>query len=305
MAIGGVIVSFILGASAAVIFGLAADFSSPIALFTGAIISATSTGITARILRDLGKLGSPEGTTTLAADVIDDVMGILVLTVVLGISLGGFQISQVFLSTGKAVGFWIFLTVAGILAATYISRFAIAFKVVGSAVSIALALALFAGGLAEEFGLATVIGAYSMGLALSNTKLAGVLSRPIDTLHHLFVPVFFVVMGMLVNFQAMGGVIFFGLAIGALAIVGKILGCGLPSLAIGFNLRGAARIGFGMVPRGEVTLIVASIGLTRGIIPEDIFGIAVMVIMITTIITPIILSAVYRKGGEGQRLKAA
>ncbi len=213
IATGGVIVSFALGASAAVVFGLADSFSAPDALFIGAIISATSTGITARILRDLGRLGTPEGTTTLAADVIDDVMGILVLTVVLGITLGGFQVSQAFLSIGKAIGFWIFLTVVAISAAKYISRFAIAFKVVGATVSIALAVALFSSGLAEQFGLATVIGAYSIGLALSNTQLASVLSRPIDTLHHLFVPIFFVVMGMLVNFQAMGGVVYFGLAI--------------------------------------------------------------------------------------------
>jgi Kef-type K+ transport system membrane component KefB len=306
VAIGGMILSFILGASAAVLFGLASSFSAPTALFTGAIIAATSTGITARILRDLGKLGTPEGTTTLAADVIDDVMGILVLTVVLGLTVaGGFQASQVFLNVGKALGFWLALTFIGILTARYIARFIIAFKVVGAAVTISLALALFTSGLAEQFGLATVIGAYSIGLALSNTRLTGILARPIDTLHHVFVPVFFVVMGMLVNFQAMGGAIYIGLAVSAVAILGKVLGSGLPALALGFNLQGATRVGFGMVPRGEVNLIIAVVGLTRGIIPNTIFGIAVMVIMITTILSPIILSRVYRKGGEGQRLKAS
>jgi len=304
IAAGGVVVSFVLGATAAVVFGLASSFSAPGALFTGAILSATSTGVTARMLRDLGKLGTPEGITTLAADVIDDVMGILVLTVVLGISLGGLQVSQVSINIGKAIGVWIGITVIGIFIAKYIARFAIAFKVVGAAISIALAIALFTGGLAEEFGLATVIGAYSIGLALSNTQLANVLARPIDTLHHVFVPIFFVVIGMLVNFQAVGGVVYYGLAISALAIIGKLLGCGIPSLAVGFNFQGSARIGFGLVPRGEVNLIIASIGLTRGIIPQELFGIAVMAVMITIIVTPVILSAVYRRGGEGQRARA-
>jgi Kef-type K+ transport system membrane component KefB len=303
VAFGGIAVCFILGAAAAVFFGLADSLFAPPALFTGAIISATSTGVTARILRDLGKLGTPEGTTTLAADVIDDVMGILVLTVVLGITLGGFQVSQAFLNVGRAMGFWVFLTVAGILAAKYIARFASSFKVAGASLSIALALALFAGGLAEQFGLATVIGAYSIGLALSNTKLAGLLTRPIDTLHHLFVPIFFVIMGMLVNFQAVGAVIYFGLAIAALAIIGKLLGCGLPSLAIGFNFRGSTRIGLGMIPRGEVNLIIASVGLTRGIVSDKIFGIAVVVVMITAIFSPILLSLAYRRSEEGQRVK--
>jgi Kef-type K+ transport system membrane component KefB len=303
VAIGGIAVCFFLGAAAAVFFGLANSLSAPAALFTGAIVSATSTGVTARILRDLGKLGTPEGTTTLAADVIDDVIGILVLTVVLGITLGGFHFSQAFLNVGRAMGFWVFLTVAGILAAKYIARFASSFKVVGATLSIALALALFAGGLAEQFGLATVIGAYSIGLALSNTRLAGLLTRPIDTLHHLFVPIFFVIMGMLVNFQAVGAVIYFGLAIAALAIIGKLLGCGLPSLVIGFNIRGSVRIGLGMIPRGEVNLIIASVGLTRGVVSNKIFGIAVVVVMITTIVSPILLSFAYRRGEEGQRVK--
>jgi Kef-type K+ transport system membrane component KefB len=100
----------------------------------------------------------------------------------------------------------------------------------------------------------------------------------------------------------MGGVALFGLAISALAIVGKLVGCGLPSLGIGFNKWGALRIGFGMVPRGEISLIIAGVGLTRGIIPAEVFGIAVMVIMVTTIITPIVLSFLFKKGGEGSRV---
>jgi Kef-type K+ transport system membrane component KefB len=119
------------------------------------------------------------------------------------------------------------------------------------------------------------------------------------------VPIFFVIMGMLVNFQAIGVVIYFGLAIAALAIIGKLLGCGLPSLVIGFNIRGSARIGLGMIPRGEVNLIIASVGLTRGVVSDKIFGIAVVVVMITTIVSPILLSFAYRRDEEGQRVKVS
>ncbi|MDP2930937.1 MAG: cation:proton antiporter, partial [Chloroflexota bacterium] len=301
VAAGGAVVSFAFGALATMLFGLSNSLLTPVALFVGVIISPTSTGVTARILRDIRKLGAPEGVTTLAADVIDDVIGILTLTVVLGLTTGAFHASAVLGSLGKAVGFWLGLTAIAIVTARFISRFIISFRVMGASIGLALALALLVSGLAEEFGLASVIGAYSIGLALSNTRLAEVLTRPVETLHHVFVPVFFVVSGMLVDFQVMTGVLFFGLAISTLAILAKLLGCGLPALGIGFNRYGALRIGFGMVPRGEITLIVAGIGLTRGLIPADIFGVAVMVIMVTTVVTPVVLTYLYKKGGEGRR----
>jgi Kef-type K+ transport system membrane component KefB len=305
VAVGGLVTSFVLGATAAVMFGLAKSFLAPQALFVGAILGATSTGVTARILRDIGRLGTPEGVTTMAADVIDDVLGILVLTVVLGLTAGGFQASETVFNVGKALAFWLALSAVGIVTAKYVARFIVSFKVVGAALSLSLALAFFTGGLAEAFGLATVIGAYSIGLAIGNTELAGILAKPIDTIHHLLVPVFFVVMGMMVDFTSMGGVVMFGLAISLLAILGKLVGCGIPSLSIGFNRRGALRIGFGMVPRGEVNLIVAGVGLTRGIISSNIFGIAVIVIMVTIVFSPIVLSALYRGEEEGTREQAS
>lgn len=301
IAIGGMLFSFFLGASFAVISGVAQTFLSPSALFAGAIIAPTSTGITARILREIGKLGTPEGVTTMASDVIDDVLGILVLTVVLGITItGAFHPLEVLGSVGKALAFWLSFTFIAILAAKAISRFFLSFKVVGSAIALALAIALFSSGLAEQFGLATVIGAYSIGLALSNTHLAEILAKPIDIIHHVFVPIFFVVMGMLVDFRAVSNVAIFGLVISALAIIGKLFGCGLPSLLVGFNWRGAMRIGFGMVPHGEVTLIIAGVGLTRGVIPPEIFGVAVMVIIVTTVLAPVTLTRIY-KTGQGRR----
>ena len=167
--------------------------------------------------------------------------------------------------------------------------------------ALALAIAFLAAGLAESFGLAMIIGAYSIGLALSNSEIADTLREPMESLYHTLVPIFFVVMGMLVDFRAMEAVLLFGLVISLLAIVGKVFGCGLPALAVGFNQWGAGRIGVGMMPRGEVALIVAGVGLSRGIIQPDLFGVSIMMTFITTVLAPLALVPIFRKGGLGTR----
>jgi len=269
-------------------------------------MTATSVGITARVLSDIHKLDSPEGVTVLAAAVVDDVLGILVLTVVLGISVGdGLSAGGVALIGTKAVGFWLALMVGGILGAPYISRALLAFRGSGSAVALALAIAFLAAGLAESFGLAMIIGAYSIGLALSGTSLAKQIEEPIMSVYHAIVPIFFVVMGMMVDVTTMGTVLIFGVVISLLAILSKVVGSGLPALLSGFNKVGAWRIGIGMLPRGEVALIIAGIGLSHGVIESDIFGVAIMMTVITTLIAPIILVPAFKNGGPGRRVDSS
>lgn len=108
-------------------------------------------------------------------------------------------------------------------------------------------------------------------------------------------------MGMLVNIQAMQGAIIFGLVLSFLAVISKILGCGLSALAVGFNRRGGFRIGIGMLPRGEVALIVAGVGLSAGVINSSEFGVAIMMTIITTLLAPIILVPAFQTGGAGIR----
>ncbi len=302
VAAGGLLLPFILGAVATVLFGFASNLTHPQALFMGAIMAATSVGITARVLSGLGQMDSAEGVTILAAAVLDDVLGILVLTVVVGISEAGhISPSEVALVGIKAFGFWIALTGLGILLSKHISRALGSFKVSGAALTLALALAFLAAGLAESAGLAMIIGAYSIGLALSGTDLARKVEDPLMAVYNAFVPVFFVVMGTLVDIRAMLPVFAFGAAITALAIIGKVVGCGLPSLATGFNRQGAWRIGVGMLPRGEVALIIAGIGLARGVIEQDLFGVAIMMTVVTTVIAPILLVPAFRNGKPGRR----
>jgi Kef-type K+ transport system membrane component KefB len=301
-AMGGVILPFVFGDLATVAFGLAREPLDPVALFMGAIMTATSVGITARVLGDIHKLDTPEGVTILAGAVIDDVLGIIVLAIVVSLGASGdVSLGNLAQVAGKAMGFWIGLMAVGILLSGWISKFLSWFQSSGAAVALALAIAFLAAALAESVGLAMIIGAYSIGLALSNTDIAETLREPMESLYHSLVPIFFVVMGMLVDFHAMAAVLVFGLVISLLAIVGKVFGCGLPALAVGFNRWGAGRIGVGMMPRGEVALIVAGVGLSRGIIQPDIFGVSIMMTFITTVLAPMALVPVFQRGGLGTR----
>lgn len=305
VAVGGVIVPFFFGAWATVLFGLAHSFKDPLAMFMGAIMTATSVGITARVLTDIGKLDTPEGVTILGGAVIDDVLGILVLAIVVSMGQSGaFSLSKLAIIGVKAVGFWLGLTIVGILLSKKISRFLVSFRTGGATVALALAVAFFASALAQMFGLAMIIGAYSIGLALSDSPVAETLVEKLAPVYHALVPVFFVVMGMLVDFRAMSHHLLFALVITGLAIVSKIFGCGIPALGVGFNGRGAMRVGIGMLPRGEVALIVAGVGLAAGVIKSDIFGVAIMMTLVTTILAPIFLVPAFLKGGEGKRKKA-
>ncbi len=300
VASGGVLLPFIFGVVITVAFGLADSFTAPEALFMGAIMTATSVGITVRVLGDLGRLNSPEGITILAAAVLDDVLGILVLTIVVGvIDTGSVSPSAAGVVALKAIGFWAGLTGIGILLSKHISNLLNKFRVAGAGLALALALAFLAAGLAESSGLAMIIGAFSMGLALSGTELAHRLGQSLRGVYFALVPVFFVVMGTMVDVTAMGGVWAFGLVLTALAIVGKVVGCGVPALFTGFNRWGALRIGIGMLPRGEVALIIAGIGIAEGIIEAGLFGVAIMMTVVTTIVAPFVLSRAFRAHVSG------
>ena len=302
VAIGGVILPFTLGAGATVILGYATGFTDPVALFIGAIMTATSVGITARVLSDLNMMGSPEGVTIIGAAVVDDVLGILVLAVVVALAeTGSVSVGDISEVAGKAVGFWIVLTGVMIIGANLITHVLRWFHGAGTALVLALALALLGGGLAETFGLAMIIGAYSVGLGLSGTSLRQIIEENLMGVYHFMVPVFFVVMGMLVDVEAMGGALVFGVVLTVLAIVSKIIGSGAPAMAVGFNTKGAWRVGLGMLPRGEVALIIAGIGLSRGVIEQDVFGVAIMMTVVTTMIAPIFLVPAFKDGKSGRK----
>ena len=302
VALGGVLVPFAFGDVLTVAFGFADGFGDPKALFVGAVLTATSIGITVRVLGDLRQLNSPEGVTVLGAAVLDDVVGILILTIVVGLSDSGeLSATSIGFVALKTFGFWLALTGVGILLSQYISKALLSFKVSGAAVALALALAFLAAGAAESFGLAMIIGAFSIGLALSGTELAKKLEEPLNAVYVALVPIFFVVMGMLVDVTALGGVWAFGLVVTAFAIVGKVGGSGLPALLAGFNRRGALRIGIAMMPRGEVALIMAGVGISAGVLGSDLYGVSIIMTLITTAVAPPLLAVAFRGGESGYR----
>ena len=306
VAVGGVFFPFVFGAALTVAFGYADDMTDARALFIGAVLTATSIGITVRVLGDLRRLATPEGVTILGAAVLDDVLGILALTIVVGLhETGDFSASSVGFVAFKTLGFWIALTGIGILLSRHISDLFLRFRVSGAAVALALGLAFLAAGLAESFGLAMIIGAFSIGLALSGTGLAHRLEEPLRGVYAALVPVFFVVMGMLVDLTTLDREILgFGLVITLAAVVGKVAGSGFPALFAGFNRRGAARIGVGMMPRGEVALIMAGVGISKGVIGQDLYGVAILMTIVTTAVAPPVLAVLFRGEAPGVRTKA-
>ncbi len=314
--LGGVFVSFAAGDVASVFFGIGdgMHFLSPAALFLGALCTATSVGITARILSERKQMDSPEGVTILASAIIDDVLGIIGLAIIISLidvlkagngDIAGLpwgNIARVAIST---VCVCLAFSAVGLLCSNRIGRFLKSFKSPTTFTTLALGLAFLAAGIFESAGLAMIIGAYVMGLSLSRTDITFIVQERLHNLQDFFVPVFFAVMGMIVDLERLTKpeVIKFGLIFGVFAVLAKILGCAVPALFLNFNIKGAFRIGAGMVPRGEVALIIAGIGMSTGILDPDMFGAAIIMTLFTTLLAPPILTWSLSLPGKGVTLE--
>jgi fructose-specific phosphotransferase system IIA component len=306
--IGGALVSFVLGAGVGVVF-LQLPITHPVNLFLGVLSTATSVGITARILSDQKKIDSPEGVTILAAAVFDDVLGIVFLAVILGIvSLvdqngGVFNTANVVGIAVKSFGLWFVFTVLGLIFSKKIAGFLKIFKQTYDFSILAFGLALILSGLFEVNNLAMIIGAYVMGISLSKTDIAALIQERLHGLYEFFVPVFFAVMGMMVNMNDIlsGRVLVFGMVYSVIAIAAKIIGCGGPAMFLGFNVKGALRIGAGMVPRGEVALIIAGIGLSWGVLNDFHFSVIILMTFVTTLIAPPMIELSLKIPGAGTK----
>ncbi len=261
-----------------------------IALFLGATLTATSIGITTRVLMDIGRMASKEANIILGAAVIDDILGLLLLSLVLQITSSG-QANAYALLRDVSLAL-IFLVVAiwvGIRFAPKLISVAQRLKTRGVLVSLAFLFCLVLAYGAEEMGLAEIIGAFAAGLVLATTDDRVRIQKQIKPLTDIFVPVFFVLVGLQVNLKDMNpadpthrGALLITLVLLVLAIGGKLLA------GLGVVARNVSKlaVGVGMVPRGEVGLIFASIGLREAILPADLYGGLVFVVFVTTLITP-------------------
>ena len=288
----------------------------PAALFMGIMSTATSVGITARILSERRKMDSEEGVTIMAGAVIDDVLGIIVLAIGMGIigaqtagaassdaAQGGIPWGQIGKTALNAIGVWLGGTVLGLVLAKKISWLLKLFKSPVAIGTLAFGLSLVIAGLFEALGLTLIIGAYVMGLALSRTDLKHMIEENLQSVYTFLVPVFFCVMGMMVDVGALCSkpVLVFGGIYTALAVVAKIAGCAIPSFVCGFNVKGALRVGAGMIPRGEVALIIAGIGLSNGYLTQEVFGIGILMTLVTTVVAPPCLVWLFNMKGVGIR----
>jgi mannitol/fructose-specific phosphotransferase system IIA component (Ntr-type) len=204
---------------------------------------------------------------------------------------------------GYSFGIWLAATIAGVLSARKIGAL---LKKLGGPTEIAImavGLALIVSGFFEKAQLSMIIGAYVMGLSFSRTDISHTIQEHLEGVYGLLVPAFFAVMGMMVDLHALADkkILLFGLAYTGAAVAAKVFGCGLPTFLCGFNLRGAVRVGVGMVPRGEVALIIAGIGLSAGFLNKEVFGVAVMMTLLTTLLSPPLLVAAFASKKKGLR----
>ena len=304
VALLGVIVPFVLGF--AYISCTGGRFES--AMFLAAAMVATSVGITARVIKDMKLMDKKESRIIIAAAVIDDVLGMIVLAIVQGIagSEGGLEILSLLVIIGKAVIFvvgMILLAKYGVpkIASWWVSADRMTKNPLKAPnpLVIAIAACFFFAWLAEEIGLAAIIGSFLAGMLFADYAETTGLIPKIETITALFISFFFVNVGLQVEigaFNNMHAILEVIIVIG-LAVVSKYIGCGCGAKIAdrsiskeSFNI-----IGFGMVPRGEVGIIIASIGFTGGILSNELYSVIVMMAVATTIIAPPILSAVFKR----------
>ncbi|MDR0290613.1 MAG: cation:proton antiporter [Treponema sp.] len=306
--LGGVLVTFSAGVFCSSLL-LGANLTDPRCLFMGVIAIPTSVGIAARIISEQKKMDSAEGVTMLAAMVFEDVPWIILLTVIMGIvaitgQAGGSVSAGIILAiAGKAFGVWLGVTVIGLLCSKFIASFLKVFKSTFDFSVLAIGLALILAGLFETQGLAMIIGAYIAGLSPSKTDIAAIIQERIRGLYEFFVPMFFCVMGTMVNVREIISVpvLIIGGIYTLVVILIKVFGCGGAALLLGFNHKGALRIGMGMIPRGEGSLITAGIGLAAGVISNQFFSIAILMILFTVIIAPPLFNMSLRIPGQGTK----
>ncbi len=265
-------------------------------IFIGTILTATSVSISAQTLMELGALRSREGTAILGAAVIDDVMGILVLSVVAALARAGGDagFASIGLTLVRLTAFFIVAWFAGRLFAP-ILRVAQRLGVSQGLLSAVLVVALlYAWGAEYLGGVAAITGSYLAGLLFAQTRYKEAIDQGIHPLtYSVFVPVFFVSIGLQANARELGTQVSFVLVLVAVAIVAKAAGCGIAARLAGFNTQESVRVGVGMISRGEVGLIVAGYGLTNGIIGRDVFSASVVMVLATTMVTPPLLKLTF------------
>ncbi len=293
--------AFVVGAAGVVLplfaglaFGRAMGYPSAEALFIGTALVATSVGITARVLADRGLISTRLARIVLAAAVIDDVLGMLVLSVVTGSVSGGINAGRIALTMIEAVAFITIVVLVAPRLVAKLERPLEALHIKNGPFVAALGSMFAFAALAESIGLAAIVGAFFAGMAFAESPERWNLTHKTESLYEWLVPYFFVMMGAAVDVRlfASPAVLVPGLVLVAIAVVTKVVGCGLGIINEG--PRTALAVGVGMVPRGEVGLIVASVGKGLGIITPTVYAMVILVIVVSTLVVPPVLPGLFQ-----------
>ncbi len=262
---------------------LALGISNQESLFLGVVFTATSIGITIRLLKDMHKLNSPMGLTVLGAGIVDDVVAVILLSVVLNMLSGGINIFDISWVVIKAIAFWAIIILFG-------SR--LLWKIIDRVklddeyfILLLLSYGFLAAYISAAIGLSVIVGAFAAGLPLTRAKpkvkMALVQTR---SLYMFFVPLFFISIGTLINLNVFGEAAFLGIIITIIAFAGKIIGSFAAARLNKFTVNDSLKISMSMTPRGEMGLIIASLGLTSGLISTKTYSVGVMAVILTTFI---------------------
>jgi Kef-type K+ transport system membrane component KefB len=287
VAVVGVAVPFLLGYLACRLLGM----SDRVSIMAAATLTATSVGITARVLSDLGRLRELEGQIILGAAVIDDILGLLILTIVTTPEQGqDMNVGRVLVATASAFGFLIAAVVAGRLLVPIAFRLARRIELPGTPTVLAMIVAFGLAWLADRCGSAMIIGAFAAGLLVAAVPQYHEVERGITSLGHFLVPLFFVTVGATVDISALDPsrpasrfALLTGAALIIVGIAGKLVAGYAPIWFRGKKLV----VGVGMVPRGEVGLIFARIGMDSGVFDAGLYGAVTLMVIVTTLIAPL------------------
>ena len=300
IALVGVFIPLVCGTLLYMIFyGFSAIGSSGFfkAVFIGTILTATSVSITVQTLSEMGKLKTPLGTTIVSAAIIDDVIGIIVLAIVVGIGTGGenANISAVVI---RNLLFFVISGIGGVILYKLFKRLDNKYRHTQRIPILGLALCMALSYCAERyFGVADITGAFVAGVILCNIRDAEYIERKLNiNSYMLFGPIFFAGIGIKTNIQGISPtIILFSLFFVIVALLAKVVGCGAVALLTKHSLNDSLKVGVGMMTRGEVALIVAQKGLSVGLLESVYFTPVIILIITSSILTPILLKLLYKK----------
>ena len=286
--VSGVIVPLLMGGLVALPFG----YQGQTALFIGMILTATSVSISAQTLLELGRLRSREGLALLGAAVIDDVLVILLLSVFVTLSGSRPSLDATLTVLLKMIAYLSLSVLAGFFVLPRMAEWIVRQPISEGLAALVLVTALaFAWSAEVVGGLAAITGAFIAGVGFGRSRLRQEIERPMHTITYAFlVPIFFVSIGLKTNALLLAGPdVAFALALVVVAMLSKVIGAGMGARLGGYTNRESLRVGVGMISRGEVGLIVATVGVGAGLIQTELFSVVTLIILVTTLVTPLLL----------------